>query len=156
MYFCYSKITVMRHNKVISLFLGISMFIFGFLKFFHPFKGWYSIQISASELGDASYVLGIAGELITGIVLIVLVKFNRRISSGKWVAFAILASCIVIIMMATGTYVHLHPDVPADVLPLKVKPPYIPLSFMCVAVINVLIIWKNYIVVSHTSKKYMN
>ena len=50
-----------------------------------------------------------------------------------------LSFFIVVIMMLTGVYVHLHPNVPADVLPLKIKPPYIPIFFLLVAFSN--LIW---------------
>ena len=38
--------------------------------------------------------------------------------------------------MLTGVYVHLHPNVPANVLPLKIKPPYIPVFFLLIALSN--------------------
>jgi hypothetical protein len=133
----------MRYNRGISLFLGISMFTFGFLKFFQPFKGWYAIQISASQLGETSYALGIAGELAVGLTLLALVKFYHSISSQQYFTLTVFASAAVIVMMGTGTYVHLHPGVPAEVLPLKIKPPYIPLSFLGAATINIILIWKN-------------
>jgi hypothetical protein len=37
-------------------------------------------------------------------------------------------------MMLVATYVHLQPDVPAEVLPLGIKPPLIPLSFLALSV----------------------
>lgn len=62
----------MKYSKAISLFLGLSMFRFGFLKFFDPFKGWYSVQISESGLGFGSYVMGILGELVVGRIFLCL------------------------------------------------------------------------------------
>jgi hypothetical protein len=35
-----------RLIKGVSLFLGVLMFMFGFLKFFEPFQGWFEIQIN--------------------------------------------------------------------------------------------------------------
>jgi hypothetical protein len=133
----------MRFNKVISLFLGASMFTFGLLKFFDPFKGWYSVQIKTSELGQTSYALGIIGELVVGLTLLGLVRCRKTVSSEAYRYFSILASTAVIVMMSTGTYVHLHPDVPAEVLPLKVKPPFIPLFFLIAACVNIVILLKN-------------
>jgi hypothetical protein len=119
------------------------MATFGFLKFFNPFKAWYTIQISAGGLGETSYVLGIAGELVVGLTFLALLKFHQRVSLETYSKLSIFASVFVIIMMSTGTYVHLHPDVPAGVLPLKIKPPFIPLFFLATAIINIAVIWKN-------------
>lgn len=123
------------------------MFMFGFLKFFNPFKTWFGVQISASELCEISYTLGIAGELTVGLTFLALVVFREKISIEYFILFSGFASVAVIIMMCTATYVHLHPNVPADVLPLKIKPPVIPLVFIAIAVFNLLEIRKQYRVV---------
>lgn len=134
----------MKYNKVINLFLGTIMFMFGFLKFFNPFESWYCVQIGASELGQASYALGIAGELTVGLAFLALIRFRERFSFEFYSLLSAFASVAVIIMMTTATYVHLHPNVPAEVLPLKIKPPFIPLFFMAVAVVNLIILSKQY------------
>jgi len=51
-------------------------------------------------------------------------------------AFAAGASLSLIVMMCVATYVHLQPNVPASVLPLGIKPPVIPLSFLLLAAGN--------------------
>jgi hypothetical protein len=134
----------MKYTKAISLFLGISMFMFGFLKFFDPFKGWYSIQISESGLGSVSYGLGILGELVVGTFFLSGQIFRQEIRPKYYTILSALASVAVIVIMSTGTYVHLHPNVPADVLPLKIKPPVIPLFFLSAALLNLLLTWRNY------------
>ena len=133
----------MRLNKVISVFLGGAMFTFGFLKFFNPFKGWYSVQIESSQLGQMSYALGIIGELVIGMALLGLVRYRSRVSFETYMYVSIVASIAVIVMMSTGIYVHLHPNVPVDVLPLKIKPPFIPLIFLLAAFANIVILFKN-------------
>jgi len=45
--------------------------------------------------------------------------------------------------MLTAVYVHLNPNVPADVLPLKIKPPYIPLFLLVIALTNIVLTIKN-------------
>jgi hypothetical protein len=40
----------------------------------------------------------------------------------------------LIVNMCVAIYVHLQPNVPAEVLPLGIKPPFIPLSFLALAV----------------------
>jgi len=42
-------------------------------------------------------------------------------------------------MTLTAVYVHLHPNVPADVLPLKIKPPFIPLFFLLIVLSNIIL-----------------
>lgn len=126
----------MKVIKVTSWFLGISMFMFGFLKFFNPFKAWYTLQISGSGLSSTSYIMGIAGELTIGIVLLYcMIRWNSINLKLRTLLLA-GSSIVIVVMMVTGIYVHLQPDVPADVLPLKIKPPYIPAFFMLLGVWN--------------------
>lgn len=124
-----------RTVRILSLFLGISILMFGVLKFVDPFYTWFGEQITRSRLPAPAFGLGIAGEIAIGFMLIApwiarkaLEPYRRRM-----LAFASLG---LIVMMLVATYVHLHPDVPADVLPLKIKPPVIPLSLLGLAAFN--------------------
>lgn len=130
----------MRYDKYANLFLGGSMFIFGFLKFFDPFKEWYSVQIFSSQLGEFSYILGVVGELSAGLTFLALSFFRVLFSTNQYTTLSSLASGGVVVMMITGVYVHLHPDVPANVLPLNIKPPFIPVVFALTALINLIIV----------------
>jgi len=134
----------MKITKFISGFLGIALFTFGVLKFFNPFKGWYTTQISNSGLGDFSYTIGILAEISIGTAFILLFIFQSKISGKYLPLMVITASTIVIFIMLTGIYVHLNPNVPADVLPLKIKPPFIPGFFLALAVINIFLSAKQY------------
>ncbi len=117
--------------KRVSVFLGFSLFMFGILKFIDPFKSWYAAQIMQSELPSPAYSAGIATELLIGIGFIFSQKksFSAKMRSllTDVSALATLAAMIVAI------YVHLHPEVPAEVLPLKIKPPIIPAVFVGLA-----------------------
>lgn len=135
----------MKYNKAINLVLGTSMFVFGFLKFFHPFKDWYSVQITASNLGETSYVLGITGELVVGLTFLILTRVRQNVSFQFYALLSAFASVAVIVMMSTAIYVHLQPGVPAEVLPLKIKLPVIPLSFLVIAAFNLTAVGKHYI-----------
>src|SRR6478609_5064439 len=55
-----------RLSKALSLFLGVLMFMFGFLKFFQPFRGWFDIQIQQSHLPQEAILAGKLGEMVTG------------------------------------------------------------------------------------------
>jgi hypothetical protein len=133
----------MKKLVSINLFLGTSMFMFGILKFINPFKSWYTTQIVNSGMGNLSYSLGITGEIVTGGLLLYSVLFSNRIRKDINVLIVVCSSIVIVLMMATGIYVHLHPDVPADVLPLKIKPPYIPFIFLILGLFNIRIARKN-------------
>ena len=47
-----------RLSKVLSLLLGVWMFMFGFLKFFQPIRGWFDIQIQQSHLPHEAILAG--------------------------------------------------------------------------------------------------
>jgi putative Mn2+ efflux pump MntP len=129
----------MKAVRTISTFLGISMFMFGVLKFFNPFKGWYSVQIMNSKLSEFSYWFGITGEIFVGILFLGCVLLRERVSQKTFSIAIIAASTMEVMMMATATRVHLDPNVPANVLPLKIKPPIIPIFFLLLAVVNIIL-----------------
>ena len=125
-------------NKILkynSRFLGTVIFMFGFLKFFEPFHTWFHIQIARSGLPPFGFPLGIAGEISIGVSLLLASFFRQRIKS-LFTPIVALASAGLIVNMAVAIYVHLQPDVPADVLPLGIKPPFIPLIVALLAGLN--------------------
>lgn len=140
----------MKYLNISNLFLGVSMFMFGILKFVDPFKGWYTVQIANSELGQLSYSMGITGEITVGVILFVCLIYGKKISTKLYYILTSLSFSAVIIMMLTGVYVHLHPNVPADVLPLKIKPPYIPIFFLLVAFSNLILTIRNMLKIMRT------
>lgn len=129
-------------KNTVSLILAISLFTFGTLKFVNPFKTWYQIQVLKSGLGETSYWLGIAGEISIGLLLLLTVYFQARLSEKQFLISIISASIAIIVMMTMASYVHLQPEVPADVLPLKIKPPVIPIAFLLLASFNIYLTMK--------------
>ena len=129
----------MKYTKITSWFLATSIFMFGILKFVNPFKAWYNAQITNSELGQLSYAMGISGEIAVGTTLILCLIYRQKISTKVYNLLTNASFFTIIIMMLTGVYVHLHPSVPADVLPLKIKPPYIPIFFLLIALSNIVL-----------------
>ncbi|MBL7770832.1 MAG: hypothetical protein JNK20_17780 [Flavipsychrobacter sp.] len=127
----------MKQIHFLAAFLGASIFVFGILKFIDPFRSWYETQISSSGLGTAAYWLGIVGEIGVGAMLVLTVINRNKFSTAKLRFMGITSASLLVFMMATGMYVHLHPAVPAAVLPLKIKPPYIPAFFLLAALIHV-------------------
>ena len=124
-----------RFLKYNSVFLGTAILMFGFLKFFEPFKTWFHVQITESGLPQFFIPLGMAGEMSIGLSLLLATVFRERIRTLFRPAVA-LASAGLIISMAVASYVHLQPEVPASVLPLGLKPPLIPLFVMLLAGLN--------------------
>ncbi|WP_407688953.1 hypothetical protein [Mycobacterium sp. HUMS_1102779] len=125
-------------NKIVtynSTFLGVTMFLFGFLKFFNPFRTWFDVQITKSGLPRSSIPMAMAGEMSIGLSLLS-ASFLGRKRSNLFGPIVSAASVGLIANMGGATYVHLHPEVPADVLPLKIKPPIIPGFVMLLAGVN--------------------
>lgn len=124
----------MKTVKVTSIFLGSMSLSFGALKFVDPFKDWYSVQIESSGLPDLAFSLGIIAELTTGIIF--LLPFLFSVTDQKKFLILTLANSALIIVLTAATIVHLIPEVPASVLPLKIKSPIIPVMFLTIAVLN--------------------
>lgn len=125
--------------RIISGFLGISMFMFGILKFVNPFKTWYTLQVEYSELPFPvlSYWAGQIGEIVVGGLFLALTFLNTDLREKRAGRLFLLGNITIIIMMLAAFYVHYNPNVPADVLPLKIRPPFIPGFFLVLALINI-------------------
>jgi uncharacterized membrane-anchored protein len=126
------RIDVNKISDRLGLVLGAVIFLFGFLKLFDPFHSWFEVQVANSGLPAGSFVMGIAGEIGTGLALLG-AFFARKQLAGARHAFFAAACASLIVMMCVATYVHLQPNVPASVLPLGIKPPVIPLSVLMLA-----------------------
>ncbi|MEO7033552.1 MAG: hypothetical protein ABI548_06730 [Polyangiaceae bacterium] len=126
------RIDVEKVSDRLGLFLGAVIFLFGFLKLFDPFHSWFEVQVANSGLPAPSFVMGIAGEIGTGLALLGSFFARRRLGDVRH-ALSAGACLLLIVQMCVATYVHLQPNVPAAVLPLGIKPPVIPLSFMMLA-----------------------
>ena len=130
-----------RPIKALSLFLGVLMFVFGFLKFFQPFRGWFDIQIQQSHLPHEAILAGKLAEMVTGCLF--LLPWLRRSLTAKSKAQLILIACSMLVaQMGVAIYVHLQPDVPAGVLPLGIKPPVIPFVVLLLGVLTAFAVWK--------------
>jgi TRAP-type C4-dicarboxylate transport system permease small subunit len=130
-----------RLSKALSLFLGVLMFTFGFLKFFQPFRGWFDIQIQQSHLPHEAILAGKLGEMVTGCLF--LLPWLRRSLNAKSRDQLLLIACLILVtQMSVAIYVHLQPQVPASVLPLGFKPPVIPGFVLLLALLTAFAVWK--------------
>jgi len=130
-----------RLSEVLSLFLGVLMFLFGFLKFFQPFHGWFEVQIQQSHLPHEAILAGKLGEMVTGI-LFLLPWLWRSLTAKSKDLLLLLASSMLVAQMGTAIYVHLQPQVPASVLPLGIKTPAIPAFVLLLALLTAFDVWK--------------
>jgi hypothetical protein len=130
-----------RLSKGLSLFLGILMFAFGFLKFFQPFRGWFDIQVQQSHLPHDAILAGKLGEIVTG-CLFLLPWIGRSLTAKSRDMILLFACTLLVAQMGTAIYVHLQPQVPARVLPLGIKPPVIPIVVLFLALLTGFAVWK--------------
>ena len=130
-----------RLSKGLSLFLGILMLLFGFLKFFQPFNGWFDIQIQQSHLPHEAILAGKVTEMLTGILFLLPWLWTSLTAKTKN-QLLLIACFILFTQMAVAIYVHLQPGVPAGVLPLGIKTPFIPVSVLLLGMWNALAVWK--------------
>jgi len=126
----------------LSLFLGLLMFTFGFLKFVNPtIDGWFHVQIQESHLPHSAILMGKIAEIMTGI-LFLLPRF--RPWQAKWEGRILLIACSGLFLeMLVAAYVHLQPGVPPEVLPLGIKTPVIPLFVLLLDVMVAIPAWKD-------------
>ena len=130
-----------RLSMALSLFLGILIFTFGFLKFFQPFRGWFDIQIQQSHLPHEAILAGKLGEMVTGCLF--LLPWLRRSLTAKSRGQLLLIACsMLVVQMGVAIYVHLQPQVPASVLPLGIKPPVIPIVVLLLGLLTAFVVWK--------------
>ena len=118
----------------LSLVLGLLMLTFGFLKFVIPtIDGWFHVQIQQSHLPHSAILMGKVAEIMTGVLFILP---RLRPWPARWEARVLLLACSSLFLeMLVAVYVHLQPGVPAEVLPLGIKPPVIPLFVVVLDVV---------------------
>jgi hypothetical protein len=117
------------------------MFMFGFLKFFAPFNGWFDIQIQQSHLPHEAILAGKLVEMVTGVLfLLPWTRISLTVKSRD--SFLLIACMILATQMAVAIYVHLQPEVPSNVLPLGIKPPVIPSVVLVLGLLTAFSVWK--------------
>lgn len=124
----------------LSVVLGLLMLTFGCLKFINPtIDGWFHVQIQQSHLPPSAILMGKIAEILTGILFLIPRLWP---SPAKWAARILLIACSsLFLVMLVAVYVHLQPGVPADVLPLGIKPPVIPLFVLVLDVLVAIPAW---------------
>ena len=116
------------------------MFMFGFLKFFQPIRGWFDVQIQQSHLPHEAILAGKLGEMLTG-VLFLLPWTRKSLTAKSRDSFLLIACMILTTQMAVAIYVHLQPGVPASVLPLGIKTPVIHVIVLLLGLLTAFDVW---------------
>lgn len=119
------------------------MFLFGFLKFFQPFHGWFDTQIQQSHLPHEAILAGKLGEMTTGI-LFILPWFLKSLTTRSRERLVLIACLLLAVQMGIAIYVHLQPAVPASVLPLGIKAPVIPGVVLVLDLLAAFSVWKEH------------
>ncbi|WP_264875582.1 DoxX family protein [Vibrio agarivorans] len=128
-------------HKILTGLLGAFMVMAGTVKFFDPFTTMFLNQIALSELPfpTLSRWAGQLGEIFAGLLLLVLMVGRNMLSTPIKDRVMQLSTLLTTAIMVVAVYVHLLPNVPAEVLPLQSKPPVMTLVILALAWLNVLL-----------------
>jgi len=126
-----------RSVKIITVILGILIFLPGLNKFFEPAHTKFMDQVIFSELPFTTftYWLAILSEVIVGLALIFLGLFEKRLSHDAKRNIFYSGHFIILFMMLVAVYIHLHPAVPEEILPIA-KAPYMPIAYLLIVGLN--------------------
>ena len=81
------------------------MFMFGFLKFFQPIRGWFDIQIQQSHLPHEAIIAGKVTEMLTG-TLFLLPWLWKTLSAKSRDQLLLLACLILFTQMGVAILSH--------------------------------------------------
>ena len=126
----------------LSVVLGLLMLTFGCLKVVSPtIDGWFHVQIEQSHLPHAAILMGKIAEIVTGVLFLLA---RLRPLPAQWARRMLLVACSSLFgVMLVAIYVHLQPGVPAEVLPLGIKAPAIPIFVLLLDVIVAVPAWRD-------------
>jgi hypothetical protein len=134
-----------KSERLLTGLLGGFMILGGSAKFFEPFATMFGKQIALSQLPFPmlSVLAGQAGEIASGLVLLAFFVFSEKFAGALGDKIFYLTNLLIVIIMLVAVYVHLHPDVPAEVLPFQSKPPVLTIIVMLLALLNAFLRWRN-------------
>ena len=129
--------------RYVTGFSGLFILAFGLLKFLPPFKHWYASQIILSGTPGYLYWPGQLSEILAGILLLYpLIKY-KNLEHRNYQLSLMAGNLLLMSIMSAAIIVHTDPHVPASVLPLRIKPPYIPSLFLTLACLNVIYMFRS-------------
>ncbi|MDR9827676.1 hypothetical protein RCJ22_18910 [Vibrio sp. FNV 38] len=127
-----------KSQKILTGLLGAFMVMAGVVKFFDPFTTMFTTQIALSELPfpTLSRWAGQLGEILAGLLLLIVMVGNKVLATPLRDKAMQLSTLLTTAIMIVAVYVHLLPNVPAEVLPLQSKPPVMTLIILGLAWLN--------------------
>lgn len=134
-----------KMETFLTALLGGFLVMAATVKFFDPFIHMFHAQITQSQLPfpSLSKWAGQLGEMFSGVLFLFVLIVGRRFT-GKLIDLIFAsASLLTTVIMLVAVYVHLHPNVPAEVLPLQSKPPYLTLVVMMLVGVNAWLHYRN-------------
>ncbi|PSW13193.1 hypothetical protein C9J01_10065 [Photobacterium rosenbergii] len=125
-------------QKILTGLLGAFLLMAGTVKFFDPFTTMFAKQIALSELPlpVLSRWAGQLGEMAAGALLLIIMIGGKRMDGELRDKAMLLSTLLTTVIMLVAVYVHLLPNVPAEVLPLQSKPPVMTLIILALAWLN--------------------
>ena len=124
--------------KLLTGLLGFIMLIPGLAKFTEPFKTFIykHLYFIGFPFPDVMQYVVKFGEVSVGLLMLYLAFKGQSLSTNLRHKLFYLGNLSIIFIMLVGVYTHLHPDVPAAVLPLEFKPPIMPISYILLVILN--------------------
>ena len=128
----------LKVQKILTGLLGAFLLMAGTVKFFDPFTTMFAKQIALSELPFPvlSRWAGQLGEMAAGALLLIIMVGGKRMDGELRDKAMLLSTLLTTVIMLVAVYVHLLPNVPAEVLPLQSKPPVMTLIILALAWLN--------------------
>ncbi|ACD97401.1 conserved hypothetical protein; putative membrane protein (plasmid) [Trichlorobacter lovleyi SZ] len=115
------------------------MLVPGTVKFFEPFKTFFTTQIDRSGLpfSTLTFWSGQLGEITVGLTLLAFLFLWEKITPSWAKKIFYGGNLAVTVIMLVALYVHLHPAVPAEVLPFEKKAPLLTVFTLLMVFLNV-------------------
>jgi hypothetical protein len=79
-----------------SLLLGVLMFMFEFLKLFHPFRGWFDVQIQQGHPPHEAIIAGKLTEMLCGVLFSL--PWLQRSPTAKSKDQILLGACALLVV----------------------------------------------------------
>ncbi len=124
--------------KILTAVLGFFMLIPGLAKFTEPFKTfiYQHLLLTRFPFPDSMQYVVKFGEAAIGLALLFLAFRGNSLSDGGRRSLFNLSHLAVVVTMIVAIYTHMHPDVPAGILPMEFKPPYLPIFYLLLVGVN--------------------
>ena len=124
--------------RIITGILGFIMVLPGLAKFTEPFKTfiYQHLKIIGFPFPEVMQYVVKFGELTVGFTLLYLASKGNTINQKLRKTLFNMANIAVVAMMIVAIYTHLHPDVPAEILPMEYKPPVMGISYIALVLLN--------------------